>query len=399
MEPARPIRILILAHDLSDSAIERRIIMLLAGGAKVSLAGFRRTATPINKVAGIDAIDFGQTFNGGFAQRIFSILKKVITLNDHKDLFQKADIIIARNLEMLALAVRGRAIAQEKPTLVYECLDIHRLLLDRGVVGTILRALEGWLGRRVTGVITSSPAYMTNYLGQHRLKHLPVRLVENKVLDIGDTLQPAPLNRPVAPPWVIGWFGIIRCRQSLAILRQLVQQSAGKVHVIIRGKPALDQFDDFAGQTSGLPGLTFLGPYKNPDDLAAMYSAVHFTWAIDRFEQGQNSAWLLPNRLYEGGKFASVPIAEEQVETGRTLNKLGIGVTLQEPLSEKLALFFETLTPQGYESLSSAVKSIPAATWSDDIASCTKLVDDLCVWHNQANPAASVDPVRMRSAI
>ena len=107
----------------------------------------------------------------------------------------------------------------------------------------------------------------------------------------------------------------------------------------------------------------------------------------------------MPNRLYEGGKFASVPIAEEQVETGRTLNKLGIGVTLQEPLSEKLALFFETLTPQGYESLSSAVKSIPAATWSDDIASCTKLVDDLCVWHNQANPAASVDPVRMRRAI
>ena len=66
----------------------------------------------------------------------------------------------------------------------------------------------------------------------------------------------------------------------------------GKVEVIIRGRPSLDQFDDFTKQTTGIPGLSFKGPYKNPDDLQKIYSEVHFTWAIDMFEEGLNSSWL-----------------------------------------------------------------------------------------------------------
>jgi succinoglycan biosynthesis protein ExoL len=107
---------------------------------------------------------------------------------------------------------------------------------------------------------------------------LPVRIIENKVLKTDDNVadQPRRAVRPDGPPWVVGWFGNVRCRKSLDILIHLVQQSEGAVQAVIRGKPAFNEFEDFHKQTSGTPGMRFLGPYKNPEDLASIHQSVHF---------------------------------------------------------------------------------------------------------------------------
>jgi hypothetical protein len=122
-------KILLLAHDLSDAAIKRRIEMLRAGGALITVAGFRRGDEPIHNIAGSRAIDFGRTYNVRFVQRCLSVLRESFLLARHKSLFTDADIIIARNLEMLAIGVRGRSLCKAKPLLIYECLDIHRLIV------------------------------------------------------------------------------------------------------------------------------------------------------------------------------------------------------------------------------------------------------------------------------
>ena len=70
--------------------------------------------------------------------------------------------------------------------------------------------------------------------------------------------------------------------------------------------------------------------------MATIYREVHFSWAIDFFEQGQNSEWLLPNRLYEGCRFGAVPISMGHTETGRFLDQQGIGVLLPEATPEAL---------------------------------------------------------------
>jgi succinoglycan biosynthesis protein ExoL len=378
MMDAGALKILSLTHDLSDAAVEKRALMLRAGGATVTVAGFRRIAEPVRSVAGCSAVNFGRTYNGGFIQRIWSVIREAILLGRHRTLFADADVIIARNLEMLALAVRGRSMGSPAPGIVYESLDIHRLLLDRGLTGSLLRKLEGWLSRRASALVTSSPAFVSNYFGPLSQVRLPVRLVENKVLHTNEA--PARLNlahRPPGPPWRVGWFGIIRCRKSMEMLAELVRRSAGAVEVVIRGRPAPDQLEDFDKRISETPGLRFLGPYRNPDDLALIYSGVHFTWAIDMFEEGLNSSWLLPNRLYEGGLFGSVPIAEGSVESGRFLKSLGIGVALNEPLGSALADFFGRLTPAQYHALESAALSVPQSAWVYDSRDCKALVSYL----------------------
>jgi hypothetical protein len=455
--------LLYLVHDIGDPAVAKRVRMLQAGGASVTLMGFRRDGTA--DIADCPVIDLGRTHNGRFIQRIIATLREVFLLARYRPLFEAADIILARNLEMLALAVRGRSLCREKPNLIYEVLDIHRLLLGTGLVGRSLRRLEGWLAKRASALIVSSPAFVPEYFQRLSSVRLPIRLVENKVfiggVDIrkktnlyknpspppgGESLprtrsggngalverssaisevgegecresdavsipaqtpaadpltlvtlsaealsSTSPLphmggegifidrlskNASVAPPWKIGWFGAIRCRQSLQILSDLVRHSDGAVEVIIRGKPALDQFEEFIRTTGETPGLAYHGPYDEAD-LATIYGAVHFTWAIDRFEAGQNSAWLLPNRLYEGGLYGAVPLVEAGVETGRFVRQNNIGVALANPLPQSLARFFATLTPARYQELAIASAAVPRDIWVCDRQDCQALVDFL----------------------
>ncbi|MDB5492387.1 MAG: exoL [Micavibrio sp.] len=361
-----PPHIFYLVHDLSDTAVARRIRILLAGGAAVTVAvaGFRRTEAPVADVEGCPAIDLGRTYNGGFIQRIASVLRETALIQRHKKNFEKADIIIARNLEMLAVAVRGRSLCAKPPVLVYESLDIHRLLLNQGAVGRMMRWLEGWLSRRASALITSSPAFVKSYFEPLSQIRLPVIMAENKVYDPAFAAT-ADLNLPRAPGpvWRIGWYGIIRCRKSFDMLTRLVRDSGGTIAVVIRGRPALDQIPDFHAVVNATPGLFYDGPYKNPDDLHALYRDVHFTWAIDMFEEGQNSSWLLPNRLYEGGLYNTVPLARATVETGRFLVERGIGVTLADPLPESLGLFFRDLDAISYQRLEKAAMEIPHSQW------------------------------------
>ena len=207
---------------------------------------------------------------------------------------------------------------------------------------------------------------------------MPVRLVENKVYDpqgkiFLDVLPP----RPAGPPWKIGWFGVIRCKKSFGLLADIAARSNGAVQIVIRGRPALDQIPDFYDVISRTPGMHFAGAYKYPEDLRDIYRDVHFTWAVDFYEEGGNSSLLLPNRLYEGGLFNTVPIALKSVVTGRFLGRLKIGVTLNEPLHESLPRFFDTLTVDHYRTLEEGAAKTPQAQWYHDKSDCQSLVSYL----------------------
>ncbi len=366
-------RILILAHDLSDAAIHNRAYMLKLGGADVVIAGFSRGKVCDNPHAD-RMVQFGTTYNGNFIHRVFSVVKLIATLHKHKPLFNEADIVIARNLEMLAVASHAKKYLQDKAVIVYECLDIHRLLLGKGAAGAILRKLEGHYARSASLLITSSQAFMDNYFTPLSGVRLPVRIQENKLLCAGSVAVHQ--SRSIGPVWTIGWFGILRCRKSLSLLSTLAGQLEGKVNVIMRGKPALDQMPDFFEVVASSPFLNYGGTYLK-SDLEKIYSEVHFSWAIDMYEEGQNSSWLLPNRIYEGGAFGAVPIALRSVNTGKFLEKTGAGVLLSDNIAADLKLFFTQLNGDTFRALESQISGVPKKTWSYSEPDCRDLVQSL----------------------
>ncbi|KQO83676.1 glycosyltransferase [Rhizobium sp. Leaf262] len=371
--------VLYLAHDLADPAIRRRVMTLQAGGADVSLTGFTRGVNTLATVDGVTPTVLGETADGRFAQRIGSIAKASLSLRRALQNVRKPDVIIARNLEMLALAKRASAIYGRDVPVVYECLDIHRLLLNEGMVGKMVNAAQRYFASDAKLLITSSPAFVRHYFAPRSGLKLPVLLQENKVLMLDaetETVQ-APRQPKVGEPWKIGWFGALRCRKSLEILADFAKRMDGKVEFILRGRPAYSEFDDFDGFVANAPHLRFEGPYKNPEDLAAIYNEVQFTWAIDFFEEGQNSSWLLPNRLYEGCLFGTLPIALSGTETARFLETRNIGHILPSADAATLVSLFSGLSEDAYLAEFRKLAAIDRKQWVTDRQDCTHLVHKL----------------------
>ncbi|WP_245420370.1 MULTISPECIES: glycosyl transferase family 1 [unclassified Mesorhizobium] len=373
------LHVLYLVHDVSDPAVRRRVKMLKAGGARITLAGFRRTTTPVADIEGTAPIDLGPTRDARFAQRIGAVAKAAMSIGAKLAAVPRPDLIIARNLEMLALARRANgAFGASIPT-VYECLDIHRLVLRNDLVGKLLRGAERHLARDVKLLVTSSPAFIANYFELFGQIAAPVELIENKHFDVTPSPphDPSQAGAAMEPPWRIGWFGALRCRRSLELLAAFTRRQNGRFEVVLRGRPALSEFPDFHGFVEAEPWLSFRGAYRNPEDMAAIYREVHFSWAIDFFEQGQNSEWLLPNRLYEGCRFGAVPISMAATETGRFLKRQDIGVLLSEATPGGIEATLGGMDQERFGGLRSRVLARNPRTWSYDRSDCLAFVEKL----------------------
>lgn len=374
------LRVLYLVHDLSDPAVGRRVAMLRAGGAEVALAGFRRGGGEPDGAAPHAPIELGRTSDGRFAQRLAAVARAAFLLGAKLKGVARPDIIIGRNLEMLALANRAKAIFGADIPIAYECLDIHRLLLDQGAVGKAMRGAERLFSRNAVLLMTSSPAFVREYFGPFGQFHAPVALLQNKVLE----LSPEPATDPglaAAPkdgePWRIGWFGALRCRRSLELLAAFTRRMEGRFEVTLRGRPAYREFEDFEGFVAAEPHLRFAGAYRNPQDLAAIYGQTHFCWAIDFFEEGLNSSWLLPNRLYEGCRFGAVPVAMRETETGRFLAERHLGLLLDDPSVEDLARLLGGIDTDDYTARRRRILLQDRGNWVNDLGDCRALVDRL----------------------
>jgi len=374
------LHVLYLVHDLSDPAVRRRVIMLQAGGADVTLAGFKRADKPVAGLETLSPIDLGPTQDGKFAQRIVAIAKAALSLGGKLQGIRKPDVIIGRNLEMLALANRAKALFSADAPIVYECLDIHRLLLGQNRISRALRRAERVLGKNAALLMTSSPAFVRDYFQRFRQIDAPVALLQNKVLELNggsDAGNQALQGPKPGEPWKIGWFGALRCRKSLELLAEFTRRMEGRFEVVLRGRPAYSEFTDFDGFVAAEPYLRFEGAYRNPEDLPRVYGEVHFSWAIDFFEEGLNSTWLLPNRLYEGCRYGAVPIAMRNTETGRFLADRHLGMLLSEPSVDALAALFDELTPETYAAARRKILAEDRGTWVCDARDCRALVERL----------------------
>lgn len=354
--------------------------MLTAFGDEIVPIGFHRDETPVDTIEGVAAVDLGRTFDADFRQRIAMVVRQSMNLQAWAAKLRDCDVIIARNLEMLLLAARARRRYAPRASLVYEALDIHRLLLSKSPIGKALRRIERALLRRVDLLIVSSPAFLREYfIPMHALGQpggIETLVIENKLVPAMPNAVFSATAAPPdqAPPWHIGWFGMIRCRKSLDYLAGLAKRRPDLMRVTIRGRPSYTEFEDFHAQIADTPGLFFGGPYR-PAELGALYGGVHFNWAIDFFEESANSRWLLPNRLYEGGAYGAIPIAIAGTETARWVQRHGIGVVL--PALDAVEEFLLQLNPGRYGRFKVASRAVPQSAFVADDRDSTTLLEAL----------------------
>lgn len=351
-------------HNLNDPSVERRCSMLTRGGALLAVAGFTRDPQLRPDIAMRSPLVVGHTSDANFIGRITGAVKVAMFSKELRHHFRDCDVIMARNLEQLAIA---RVIARGRP-IVYECLDIHRLLVGRSLPAKVVRAAEAALLPHVRLLITSSPAFLREHFSRRPLSAATL-LVENKLLMDGSArfAQPSPLG----PPWRIGWFGMLRCHRTLDFLTELAAKADGQIEVVISGKPSPVELPDFEARVAASPGLTYTGPYRY-EDLADLYGAVHFAWTIDWFEEGLNSSWLLPNRIYEAIAHRTIPIALAGVEAGHWLREQRAGLLVQTPDDARAALL--AMDADQYDMLITPVSQMDSRRVVADDRDCREMV-------------------------
>lgn len=350
-------------HDVADAAVRRRARSFQDEGFRVT--GFMmRRRQPLAQEW--ENVDLGLTRDGAFLQRIRQVFRGARIAAEAGEALRAADVIYARNLDMLACAFLAKRHAGLKTPVIYECLDIHRLLCRQDVIGKGLRALEGWLLRRSAALVVSSPAFLTQHFERYYPGQFQAYLVENRLSGQADYGAREPAGKGQAPGKLrLGWVGNLRCHRSLDLLCGVADRFPNTVEIRLHGVPALTEIPDFDEKVAARPNISFYGRYKSPEDLPGIYADLDIVWSGDFMEAGLNSTWLLPNRIYEGGYYCVPPIAPAGTETARWVARNDCGFILDEPLEQTLPNLVTRLleAPQPISAYSAALAQLPEDTF------------------------------------
>ena len=339
--------IVVFSHDLEDARFQKRLQTFVDAGFSVRWLAYDRArsrgaASPL--LQSLAGLVLGETRDRQYFQRIYSMALSVTKLLTSSFLSDSDRIIYCINLDNLLVAALVASIRRLEVRIVYEVADIHPPLSRPSPVGAALRAIERWALRRTDLLVYTSEAFMSQFLLKIQRYRGPALLLENKI-------HPPPVagraSRQRAPDpnghIVIGFFGQLKCRTSLELIRELAPAFPQKISFRLYGYPnhqVSEFFDDFLSNT---PSVSYLGPYRYPADLDQMYSSVDLCWGFDFCSPAGNSKWCLANRLYEAGYYGVPILVEDGTAGGDYVLRLGSGWALKQPLRESLRKFFTEL--------------------------------------------------------
>lgn len=330
-------------HDTADAGVRRRVTAFERDG--LSVTGFMMTRSSDVSTEWTNIV-LGTTRDGAFLHRIKSIFSGARIAASHPDTLASADLIFARNLDMLACAFLAKRHTGLKTPVVYESLDVHRMLTRPDVIGKALRWVEKCLLRRTKGLVVSSPGFLKNHFNKHYPGLFTPHLIENR-LTAGDAYGPRPSVTTEQAgndnKLRLGWIGILRCQRSFELLCALADKFPDTLEIHLHGIPARTEIAVFEPEIEKRANMHFGGRYRAPEDLAEIYASLDVVWAGDFMEAGYNSVWLLPNRIYEGGYFATPSIAPADTETADWIDTRQCGFIIPEPLDNTLPTLIEGL--------------------------------------------------------
>jgi succinoglycan biosynthesis protein ExoL len=363
-------RIVYVAPDCTDSAVKKRVRGFMCLGHEVTSFSFRRDRYNVGAPVDWPNVEMGRSGEKRLLARIGAVIRAVQIIARKSETWKNATIVYARNLDLAFLALVGKALTGARAPLVFEVLDIHPLLAQRSVRGAMLRWVERRVLNRCRVLVVSSPAYLSEYFRSWQGFAGSAFLLENKWADertfpkVRKLSFPNPGDSAQNARWTIGWFGNLRCPRSLEILCQLADQLPDRVTIYMRGFPSLLGNDVLSQAIQSRPNMVFGGEYLAPDQLPEIYSRVHFNWCAD-LSDGENSRWLLSNRIYEGGYFGVPAIAVAGHETGRVVQERELGVVIEPPYINNLKEFLIGLNPEDYRCMRTRIEQQPVQNFLD----------------------------------
>ncbi len=351
-------------------------------------------------------INLGRVLSRSRLRRIVPLTVACLRLLSLRKQLARADLLVARNIDNLFLALLARRVTGSHTPLVYEVLDINISCTGTGPQAFLLRRIETWALARVCLLVVSSPYFISAYYQKLLKVSTKWLLFENKV----PRYAQLPRTRPVPDEagqfsagrrWRIGWFGYLDDERSWHILRRLARELPHQVSLYIRGMP-YDNFnmENFLRDIERLDNVVYGGPFRNPQDLAEIYGAVDLVWSADCNELDANSKWLLTNGIYEAGYFGKPVIGLARTAIGEFLTEYQSGWSLDDPPEEALVALISGMTPDAYLAKQQAILALSEDRFveTNEINVIWSLVRDRPVPHSYQPAASAADaPVTKRA--
>jgi succinoglycan biosynthesis protein ExoL len=344
-------RVVYLAADVTNHTVNLRVKSFMAAGATVDAFTFRRDKFNAQFRPEWPNNPLGEMQDGNYAGRLPALLLALLRLRRHGDALREADVIYARLFDCAMLGLLAKWATRSRARLVYEIEDVQRVFFKRTLAGSVFRWLERRLLKRIDSLVVLSPGFMRGYYQPVQGYKGPWFVIENKIQLPN---PPPPLTeaahrwRTRRDKWVIGWNGTLRCERSIAILSAIAERFPERVEIRTRGYPTETGMRRFMDVVDRHPNWTHGGEYKIPNDLEAIYGAVHFSWCFDFHDPNGNSPLLLACRMYQGGYYGAVPLVAAGSEMERFLTPHGVGHAFAEPLIESVSAFLERVSWEEY---------------------------------------------------
>ena len=349
-----PRTLVFFGPERTDARSVKRIAALMAQGWHVLGFTFHRDHGQPDPPPAWEQVPLGNTYNRRYLQRAWAVVRGGWRIFRHRRRIRESGCLYAINPDNAILALFARLVCRRRVPLVVEIADVQPAMTGTGLKTRVLRRVERFVLRRCQLLLTTSPGFVRHYFEPVQNYRGPVFLLENKVYPSAALVQ-SRLERAAAVrggrPWVVGYFGVFRCERSLDLICQLAAALPDQVSFVLRGVPAGVDEESFRRRIGEHANIHYGGAYHYPGELPDLYAAVDLNWCFDFSAAGANSAWLLPNRIYEGGLFHCPALAFAGTETARWLESNGLGVAFSEDLFAGLRQFLDALTLESWQVL------------------------------------------------
>ena len=335
----------------------RRIDKMKELGIEAKVFAFERDFYK-GKIENRDYISLGNVERENYLKRIKPIIMALFKLRNQLD---SADVIYTFGVDTFIIGWIASLLNGHRTKIVYEVGDIRTVVLKENIVGKLFRFLERRVLNRADLLVVTSGAFIENYFMRiQKTRDIKYHIIENKP-ELTEEKEKKEKNQIEHNDKItIGYFGVIRCRRSIEILKEIMLANRNKFNLYIRGIPS--GTDDLIREIRDLEGVEIQGEYTVPDDLYNMYSKADVIWACYPFqgEKVGNWNWAKTTRFYEACFFNKPMISQKGSQDSLIVKKYGIGIDIDLSDINKTALEVNKLSLEDITSMKLKFKKVPS---------------------------------------
>lgn len=255
---------------------------------------------------------------------IFAFFKILKNIKNEK-------VVYVFGIDNIIMIILMKITFRLKFKLIYEIPDIREVQFSNSIFTKGLYKLERLFYKKINLFVLTSEAYYTEFYEKILGYSVNYTVIENKInTSIINEFKSTNVQkfRASKHTLTIGYFGLLRCPQSLKFLIELAKKRSD-FNIILRGI-FMENTKCYLKEINEIKNINYLGTYVSPIDLSTIYEEINISWICYPFSNQKEGNWKLAktNRFYESGFYKTPMISSIGTQDSKKVDELNIGIVI-----------------------------------------------------------------------